>query len=151
MQKYHIVRRKSTGGGCGDLGPFLPLLNTPRFSPTFLATILLPPSILLIVLSAILVHSFLDRRPIDVSSPSPCCHHEAAVFTSTLRSASLGHSLVCATTTGTMPPRPQSSPQPFEPSSAHVALAIALIRAKPAGTSARGECPSLTSQLLLTM
>lgn len=38
-----------------------------------------------------------------------------------------------------MSPKVQPPPEPFAPSSAHIALAIALIRAKPAGTSARGE------------
>ena len=39
-----------------------------------------------------------------------------------------------------MPTKAQPAPDLFVPSSAHVALAIALIRAKPPGTSARGEC-----------
>jgi hypothetical protein len=47
-----------------------------------------------------------------------------------------------------MPSKVQPSPEPFAPSSAHIALAIALIRAKPAGTSARGERPFLTRDLL---
>ncbi|KAF3047002.1 hypothetical protein E8E12_010194 [Didymella heteroderae] len=38
-----------------------------------------------------------------------------------------------------MPPKAQLPPEPFAPSGAHIALAIALIRAKPAGTLARGE------------
>lgn len=38
-----------------------------------------------------------------------------------------------------MPSKAQPPPAAFEPSSAHVALAIAIIRTKPAGTSARGE------------
>ena len=38
-----------------------------------------------------------------------------------------------------MPPKAQPPPELFAPSSAHIALAIALIKAKPAGTSARGD------------
>ncbi|KAJ8115876.1 hypothetical protein OPT61_g2568 [Boeremia exigua] len=44
-----------------------------------------------------------------------------------------------------MPPKTQPAPSPFAPSSAHVALAIALIRTKPPGLSARGGVP-LTSE-----
>ncbi|KAJ4366721.1 hypothetical protein N0V95_000050 [Ascochyta clinopodiicola] len=46
-----------------------------------------------------------------------------------------------------MPPKAQPPSDPFTPSSAHVALAIAVIRAKPPGTSARDYVLQLRSQV----
>ncbi|KAF2628570.1 hypothetical protein BU25DRAFT_439516 [Macroventuria anomochaeta] len=46
-----------------------------------------------------------------------------------------------------MPPKTQPPPDPFAPSSAHIALAIALIRAKPPGTSARDYILQLREQV----
>ncbi|KAF3049292.1 hypothetical protein E8E11_006044 [Didymella keratinophila] len=46
-----------------------------------------------------------------------------------------------------MPPKTQPSPEPFEPSSAHIALAITLIRTKPAGTSTRDYVLQLRDQV----
>lgn len=123
------------------------------FLPTFLEQGLLQLSKYARCLFIVIVRAFTGAPRIDASYSVFRRHHLSS------RSAHTHLSLTSLTlvvharlldTYQTMPSKAQPSPEPFVPSSAHIALAIALIRAKPAGTSARGEYSPLTSDSILT-